>query len=84
MRNFAFTFSLTFSLTLTAVSFIGPGQAQTPVAEKERRLAAIHDRFVFADVHAHPSAFHRDNVERIDSDEPTQDPPQDPNEDPNE
>jgi membrane dipeptidase len=69
MRNFAFTVSLTFSLSLTAVSFIAPGQAQTPAAEKERRLEAIHDRFVFADIHAHPSAFHRDNVERIDSEE---------------
>lgn len=47
-------------------------QAQTPDAanrERERRIAAIHERFVFADIHAHPSAFHRQNVERIASDE---------------
>jgi membrane dipeptidase len=38
-------------------------------AERARRAAAIHDRFVFADIHAHPSRFHRANVERIDADE---------------
>src|SRR5688572_17267002 len=41
-----------------------------PVAaqvNREARLAAIHSRFVFADIHAHPSAFHRANVERIES-----------------
>jgi N-acyl-D-amino-acid deacylase len=31
----------------------------------DARLRAIHDRYVFADIHAHPSAFHRANVERI-------------------
>ncbi|MCI0433846.1 MAG: dipeptidase [Gemmatimonadetes bacterium] len=31
------------------------------------RVAAIHERFVFADIHAHPSRFHRANVDRIDS-----------------
>ena len=33
------------------------------------RVAAIHDRFVFADIHAHPSRFHRANVDRIAADE---------------
>ncbi len=32
-----------------------------------RTLAGIHERFVFADVHAHPSRFHRANVERIET-----------------
>jgi membrane dipeptidase len=38
-------------------------------SERERRVAAIHERFVFADIHAHPSRFHRANVERIEADE---------------
>ena len=29
------------------------------------RIAAIHETVVFADMHAHPSRFHRDNVETI-------------------
>jgi len=35
--------------------------------DREARLKAIHDRFIFADIHAHPSAFHRANIERIES-----------------
>jgi membrane dipeptidase len=42
---------------------------QPAQADRDRRVASIHERFVFADVHAHPSAFHRANVERIDSEE---------------
>jgi len=38
-------------------------------SERDRRLASIHERYVFADVHAHPSRFHRANVERIEQDE---------------
>ena len=38
-------------------------------AELERRIAGIHQRFVFADMHAHPSRFHRANVARIGADE---------------
>ena len=38
-------------------------------AERQRRIAAIHERFVFADIHAHPSRFHRANVPRIERDE---------------
>lgn len=33
------------------------------------RIAAIHDRHVFADMHAHPSRFHRANVPRIEAEE---------------
>ena len=36
--------------------------------EREQRIAAIHERYVFADIHAHPSRFHRANVERIGAD----------------
>jgi membrane dipeptidase len=51
---------------------IGTPKAQDEAAqraERQRRLAAIHERFVFADIHAHPSQFHRANVERIAPDE---------------
>src|SRR5690606_18449607 len=41
-----------------------------PVASTDRgRIAEIHDRFVFADIHAHPSRFHRANIDRIDEEE---------------
>jgi hypothetical protein len=33
------------------------------------RLALIHQQSVFADMHAHPSRFHRDNVPRIQPEE---------------
>jgi membrane dipeptidase len=51
---------------------IGTPMAQDKAAqhtERQRRLAAIHERVVFADIHAHPSQFHRANVERIAPDE---------------
>ncbi|MGE5244124.1 MAG: dipeptidase, partial [Betaproteobacteria bacterium] len=38
-------------------------------SQPSARLAAIHQRFVFADMHAHPSRFHRANVARIEPDE---------------
>jgi len=45
----------------------GSAVAQTPATAD--RAAAIHQRFVFADIHAHPSRFHRANVDRIDAGE---------------
>jgi membrane dipeptidase len=33
------------------------------------RVESVHDRVVFADIHAHPSRFHRANVDRIDKEE---------------
>ncbi len=36
---------------------------------QEDRVARIHEHFVFADMHAHPSQFHRANVARIEPDE---------------
>ena len=44
-------------------------RAQDAVRERGQRIAAIHERYVFADIHAHPSRFHRANVERIGADE---------------
>jgi len=37
--------------------------------EQTSRLEKIHQRFVFIDTHAHPSRFHRSNVERIEQEE---------------
>ncbi|MGH7504696.1 MAG: dipeptidase, partial [Longimicrobiales bacterium] len=44
-------------------------QSHATAGTDRARIAAIHDRFVFADIHAHPSRFHRANVERIGPDE---------------
>ena len=43
----------------------------TPVEETspDPRIAAIHEQSVFADMHAHPSRFHRENVESISAQE---------------
>lgn len=38
-------------------------------AEVDARIQAINERYVFADMHAHPSRFHRANVEIIAADE---------------
>jgi membrane dipeptidase len=38
-------------------------------AQQQQRVPAIHERVVFADIHAHPSRFHRANVDRIDREE---------------
>jgi len=54
-------------LVTVAALLSGTATAQTTTAERDRRVAAIHERYVFADVHAHPSTFHRANVERIES-----------------
>jgi N-acyl-D-amino-acid deacylase len=55
---------------LGAALLFTPAAGQGPPAaagERDRRVAAIHERFVFADIHAHPSAFHRSGVERIET-----------------
>jgi membrane dipeptidase len=39
------------------------------VAAWQPRVESIHERTVFADIHAHPSRFHRANVDRIDKEE---------------
>ncbi len=39
--------------------------AITPEVTPDPSVVAIHESFVFADMHAHPSRFHRDNVETI-------------------
>ena len=60
-------------VALGFVTAVGPParvaaqSAKVSDTERDRRIAALHERFVFADIHAHPSAFHRANVDRIDS-----------------
>jgi microsomal dipeptidase-like Zn-dependent dipeptidase len=55
---------INLALVASALTAAQPGEQ-----DRERRIAAIHDRVVFADVHAHPSRFHRANVDRIDREE---------------
>ena len=41
----------------------------TPEAVPDPRVAEIHETTVFVDMHAHPSRFHRENVESISAEE---------------
>ena len=43
--------------------------ASVALLEPDPRVAAIHEQAVFADMHAHPSRFHRRNIEGIAADE---------------
>lgn len=54
------------AITITSL-LISPGCDRTPSTpdEMEARIADIHEQSVFADMHAHPSRFHRENVETI-------------------
>ena len=54
-------------LTLLLIVFTTVGAAQPSLAQD--RIARIHERYVFADMHAHPSRFHRANVPRITAEE---------------
>ena len=53
------------SAALSAVSLIALSLSSG--AATQDRIAAIHSATVFADIHAHPSRFHRANIDRIDS-----------------
>ena len=55
-----------FALALPALLLAFPAAAQDEVVE---RLRGIHRSSVFADMHAHPSRFHRADVDRIGVDE---------------
>jgi membrane dipeptidase len=60
---------VTGGVILFCVGFPRAQDDATGRINRQRRIAAIHERFVFADIHAHPSQFHRANVERIGRDE---------------
>lgn len=53
--------------TLLLIVFTAVGAAQPSLAQD--RIARIHERYVFADMHAHPSRFHRANVPRVAAEE---------------
>ncbi|MGH7443278.1 MAG: hypothetical protein ACREKM_00305, partial [Longimicrobiales bacterium] len=54
---------------LTSACSSAMSQSGATAGTDHDRIAAIHDRFVFADIHAHPSRFHRANVEQVGADE---------------
>ena len=60
-------------LAFTATVLVGCGQEPSPDATPEAmpdpRVAEIHETMVFVDMHAHPSRFHRENVESISAEE---------------
>ena len=49
--------------TPVETTIVEPPKIANP--EPDPRVIAIHEHSVFADMHAHPSRFHRDNVETI-------------------
>lgn len=44
-------------------------QAAAEAAARDERVARIHGSWVFVDTHAHPSRFHRANIEKIEPEE---------------
>lgn len=57
-------------ITLLLLAIIGAGCAGVRVPSVPvDRIESIHDEFVFADTHAHPSRFHRANLPRIEQEE---------------
>ena len=59
------------SITLLAIAACQPAAVEPPAVatEPDPRVVAIHEQAVFADMHAHPSRFHRANVATILPDE---------------
>ncbi|MEJ2129200.1 MAG: membrane dipeptidase [Woeseiaceae bacterium] len=55
---------LIFAVVVAACSGEPPPE-QAAVVEPDPRVLEIHETTVFADMHAHPSRFHRENVETI-------------------
>ena len=56
--------TLICAFTLT-VGLPGAAASQESLEAREARMHSIHERYVFADLHAHPSRFHRAYVDRI-------------------
>lgn len=53
------------SITLPMLSDSVSAWVRREAFQPDPRVAAIHEHTVFADMHAHPSRFHRENVETI-------------------
>jgi len=56
-------------LLLIAAGLAACDTETAAVVEPDARVVAIHEQTVFADMHAHPSRFHRENIETILPDE---------------
>lgn len=57
-----------YLLLIAALVFAGALMSSSAFSA-DARVLAIHEQFVFADMHAHPSRFHRANVESIEAGE---------------
>ncbi|MDH3747391.1 MAG: dipeptidase [Gammaproteobacteria bacterium] len=55
-------------LALVVLCGCATGKIEIP-DDVDTRIAAINARYVFADMHAHPSRFHRENIETITAEE---------------
>lgn len=69
MRSFYRTGFLFLAASLAGCGADGAEDGDTPDAAVRDRIARIHQEFVFADIHAHPSRFHRGEALRIEPDE---------------
>lgn len=56
-------------LLLAAPVFVACTSMPVETPAKDPRVLAIHEQSVFADMHAHPSRFHRRNIESITAEE---------------
>lgn len=56
---------LLIGLSMVACQSGSGSETSTP----DERVASIHEKHVFADIHAHPSRFHRANIEKIEPEE---------------
>jgi len=57
---------------LSGMMLLACEKAPDPAAEaaaRDERVARIHETWVFVDTHAHPSRFHRANIEKIEPEE---------------
>jgi microsomal dipeptidase-like Zn-dependent dipeptidase len=59
----------TIGVPLTLAIIVSAVPTLSTWATVQNRVEAIHAHTVFADIHAHPSRFHRANIDRIGSDE---------------
>lgn len=56
-------------VVVTALLGVSAAAQDADAGAREARIHRIHESHVFADIHAHPSRFHRANVDRIGADE---------------
>ena len=61
--------SKSWLLLSTVALVVACESSRVPPAEPDPRVIAIHEQSVFADMHAHPSRFHRSNIKGITAEE---------------